>query len=145
MITVEELMTTEIFTLTPDDTAHRAHELMAENRIRHLPVLDKDGSMIGLVTERDLLAASVSALAELSEQERGEMEAGIPVSALMSIELVYADLDTSLSEAAAYLLKSAHGCLPVLHEGALRGIITETDIVAMTARILDAMGRRDKK
>ena len=143
MITVEELMTTEIFTVSPDDTAQRAHELMTGNRIRHLPVLDKDGTMVGLVTERDLLAASVSALADMSEQERDEMEAGIPVSAVMSIELVYADLDTSLSEAAGYLLKSTHGCLPVLDDGALRGIITETDFVALTARILDAMPRGD--
>ncbi|MCG2633691.1 MAG: CBS domain-containing protein [Gammaproteobacteria bacterium] len=144
MITVEELMATEILTVGPDESAHAAHELMTANQIRHLPVIDDSGVLVGLITERDLLAASVSVLADLSLQERDEVEAGIPVKAVMSTELVYADLATSLTEAAGYLLKSPHGCLPVLDNGALKGIITETDFVAMTARILDAMGRGNK-
>jgi len=141
MITVEELMATEMLTVRPEGTVLRAHELMNEHKVRHLPVIDSQGVMVGLVTERDLLSASVSVLADLSALERQEVEAGIVIESVMSTELVYASPETTLSEAADYLLNSTHGCLPVLTDGRLVGIITETDFVAMTARILGSMGR----
>jgi CBS domain-containing protein len=139
MITVKELMSRELHTLKPTDTIHQARELMVKKHIRHIPILDTQGRFVGLLTKRDVLAISVSALADIDAAERDELEAGIPIGEVMVTDIVVAEEDTNLLEAARFMLEQKHGCLPVLRGRQLVGILTEADFVKLALYLMEKM------
>jgi len=139
MIRIAELMTKDVHTLYENDSIHDARDLMALHKIRHIPILDEQGFFIGLLTQRDLLAVSVSSFAEVSKSERDELEAGIPLREVMITDIVVADEETDLREAAKYILETKHGCLPVVVEGKVMGILTEADFVRLSLGLLDKL------
>lgn len=139
VITVEEIMTTELFTLKENDSLFRARCLMTEEKIRHLPVLNAREQFVGILTHRDVLASTVSILADVSSKELEEMESAIPIKEIMTTNLVVAELDTSLLDAAKHLKKYKYGCLPVVANDKLMGIITETDFVELAINLLEQM------
>ncbi len=146
MINIHELMSTQLYTLHLEQTLHDAHELMDGHKIRHIPVIDDDGKFLGLLTQRDLLAMSISTFADISNQERDELETGIPLVEAMTRDVVVADESTSLLDAARYMLDSKHGCLPVVEgDGVLKGIITEADFVKLTLHLLEKMGAQEEE
>ncbi len=133
---VRELMSTDLVTLTEDETLAHAERCMARGRIRHLPVL-RDGKLVGLLTHRDLLAASFSIFAEVNRDEQRRVFATIPVKELMHRDVVTIGPDVPVSEAARVLLKNKFGCLPVIEEdGTLLGLVTEADFLRLTVRLL---------
>lgn len=125
---VKELMTTALITVNEHDTLVRARELMLAHRIRHLPVVDGANRFIGLLTQRDLLAASVT-LADADQLDT--LMAARTVGEVMNRDLLAVDQETDLVEAARSLLEHKFGCLPVLHDGYLAGIVTEADFVRL--------------
>ncbi|MBE9562251.1 MAG: CBS domain-containing protein, partial [Proteobacteria bacterium] len=88
MITVKDLMSRELHTLKPTDTIQQARELMLDKRIRHIPIIEKDGKFVGLLTKQDVLAVSVSALADIDIKERNELESHVPINEVMISEVV---------------------------------------------------------
>ena len=80
---VADLMTRSVCTLSPTQSLPLAEALMGLQRIRHIPVVDDAGRLVGLVTHRDLLAARISALSPLSNDERSTLELAVPVSKIM--------------------------------------------------------------
>jgi len=133
---VRELMSTDLVTLTEDETLAHAERCMARGRIRHLPVLHQ-GRLVGLLTHRDLLAASFSIFAEVNRDEQRRVFATIPVKELMHRDVVTIGPDLPVSEAARILLKNKFGCLPVTEEdGTLLGLVTEADFLRLTVRLL---------
>ncbi len=133
---VAELMSTELVTLTEDETLAHAQRCMERGRIRHLPVV-RDGRIVGLVTHRDLLAASFSVFADVQSSQQRRVFATIPVSELMHAEVVTVSPDDPVSTAARTLLRSKFGCLPVVDaDGTLVGIVTEADFLRLTVRLL---------
>jgi CBS domain-containing membrane protein len=141
MITVDDIMTKELYTLRETDVISTARRLMTEQRIRHIPVVNDEGRFVGLLTQRDLLASTVSILAEVTDQELAELESSIPLRGVMTTNLVVAEEGTSLLEAARHLLHHKHGCLPVVSHGQLRGIITEADFVELAISLLEQLER----
>lgn len=137
MIKIKELMTCSLVTLNEHDSLRRARRMMVEKRIRHAPVVDDENRFIGLITQRDLLAVSVSRLAEVDEQDMERLEEGITVGEVMNRHVIAVDADTELLEAGRYLLEHKFGCLPVLHDGHLEGILTESDFVKLVVNMLD--------
>ncbi len=137
MITVRELMSTDLLTLEDTATVAEARKLMLEERIRHIPVVNTMQEFVGLLTQRDVLEISVSALADVDSGERADLEASIPVHQVMTTDLAVVEEDTSLREAAQYLLEHKIGCLPVVAEGSLIGIITESDFLKLVIKLLD--------
>ena len=137
MITVEDLMTTELETLNINDSMGRARELMAERHIRHIPIIDDDGRFVGLLTQRDVLANTISLLAGIDSKEQHSIEHNIPVEQIMTRDIATVGDDLSLKHAAGYLIDHKYGCLPVLKEGVLIGIVTETDFMKMVIHMLD--------
>jgi CBS domain-containing membrane protein len=133
---VRELMSTELVTLTKDDTLADAERCMARGRIRHIPVV-KGRRLLGLVTHRDILAASFSILAEVDPTEQRRVFATVLVGDIMHTEVAAVAPGTAVSEAARLLLKNKYGCLPVVdtHRN-LEGIITEADFLRLTVRLL---------
>jgi CBS domain-containing membrane protein len=137
-LTVADLMTRQVVTLAEDDTLADARRCMERGRVRHLPVV-RDGKIVGLVTHRDLLAASVSVFAQVSSQEEHRLLARIPVRELMH-DAVTVGPEMRVREAAEVMLSNGFGCLPVVDgEGALLGIVTATDFLRLAVRLLDAI------
>ena len=133
---VRELMSTELVTLTEDETLAHAQRCMERGRIRHLPVV-RERSLVGLVTHRDLLAASFSIFAEVEADEQRRVFLTVPVSEVMHRDLLTVGPETPVAEAARILLRSKYGCLPVVDEvGRLVGLVTEADFLRLTVRLL---------
>lgn len=133
---VSDLMSSPVFSLGPTQSLTLADSLMQMARIRHIPVVD-GGKLVGLVTHRDLLAASLSALTPLSEDERSTLQLAVPVSRVMQTE-VWTIQPKALAVTAARLMRDHRfGCLPVVEDDKLVGIITEHDLLAVVADALD--------
>ena len=139
MLIVKDLMCHELYTLKTTDTVQQARELMLKQHIRHIPIVSEDNELLGLVSKRDVLAVSVSTLADLQESERNEIESYIPISKIMLNEIVIAEENTYLLEAARFMLENKQGCLPVINESKLVGILTEADFVRLSLFLLKKM------
>lgn len=137
MISVESIMTPDPVKLTTEDTLGTAARLMAEKHIHHIPIVDANDGLIGLISHRDILAASGSTLkqqpSDNSETRLGE---------IMTTPVVSIPPETGTLKAAQYIHKSRHGCLPVVDNGNLIGIITEYDFVDVAISLLE---RREVK
>lgn len=133
---VADLMSTDLVTLTEDETLAHAQRCMARGRIRHLPVV-RDGRLTGLVTHRDLLAASFSIFAEIERNEQRRIFATVRVVEAMHRDVVTVSPDLGVAQAAGILLDNKYGCLPVVDDqGTLVGIVTEADFLRLTVRLL---------
>lgn len=136
---VSDLMTTKIFALRETDTVHDAKKLMAERRIRHVPVVDDDGRFKGLVTQRDILSAGVSRLVDLDDQTAQELDLGLNLGGIMNTKVLVISPQASVREAAGLLMGNKIGCLPVLEGDKLAGILTESDYMKLVVELLDAL------
>jgi CBS domain-containing protein len=131
--TVREVMSTEVVTLGRNNSLALGEDLMKQARIRHLPVLDDEGLLCGLVSQRDLFrGALVRALGFGGFAERKMLE-GLVVKEVMTTEVVTIDPDTTMAAAAAMMMEKKIGCLPVVEGEKLVGILTEGDFVALAA------------
>ena len=136
MVTIESIMTKDLITVSPADTLATVRELMREHRIHHLPVVGGDGGLVGLVTLTNVLAATDSFLRD----EENRMRASeISVDDVMVSDIATVDEDASLRQAALFLEKHKIGCLPVVTDGELKGIVTDTDFVAVAINLLEQM------
>lgn len=136
-----ERMSTRPVTITADTTIMEALRVMRQSRVRRLPVLDKEGTMVGIVSEKDLLYASPSPATSLSIYEMHDMLTGLKVSELMTRDVITVSPDDLLEDAARIMVDNVIGGLPVLQEGRLVGIITQTDIFKV---FLELLGAREK-
>jgi CBS domain-containing membrane protein len=133
---VADLMSTDLVTLTEDETLAHAQRCMARGRIRHLPVV-RDGRLTGLLTHRDLLAASFSIFAEVEHNEQRRIFDTVRVIEAMHRDVVTVSPDLGVAQAASILLENKYGCLPVVDgDGILVGIVTEADFLRLTVRLL---------
>lgn len=139
MFQVKSIMTRDVFTLNQVESLGAAKDLMNLARIRHIPIVDNLGHFVGLLTHRDILAATISELAGIDRETQDEIEAGIPIAEIMQTDVVTVHPDLSLKEAARLLLEEKYGCLPVICEDKLCGIITEADFLRLTIDLMDAV------
>lgn len=128
-------MTSNPYTVSPDATVAETMELMREKKIRRLPVLE-NGRLVGIITERKLLEVSPSPATSLSVFEINYLLAKTRVATLMTKDVITVMPGTLLEEAARIMRDKDIGALPVLDNGALVGIITETDIFDAFLEIL---------
>ena len=138
---VRERMTPNPITVTEDTSMHDALRLMRERRIRRLPVVDRQGNLIGMVSEKDLLYASPSPATSLSVFEINYLISQINVGQLMNREPITIEEDCPLEEAARIMADSRVSGLPVMRAGKLVGIITETDLFKIFLELLGARER----
>ena len=136
MFTLEAIMTTELITLLPTANLAEARELMHKNKIHHLPVVDDNNTLIGLVTLTNVLAATDSILRDPDNSIR---PSDVVVKDIMVTDVATVDERASLRQAALFLEKHRIGCLPVVTDGMLMGIITETDFVAVAINLLEQL------
>ena len=137
MIKVSEVMSTNVLTLLDTATVAEARQLMSSANVRHLPVLNPDKEVIGLITQRDLLSVALSRLADVERYEREALESTIPISEVMTKNVTMVEEHTNLREAAQHMLDHKVGCLPVVEDGKLVGIVTESDFLRLVVNLLD--------
>ncbi len=133
---VRELMTTEVITIDPDSDLAMAERLMADSRIRQLPVIDDAFKLVGLLTHRDLLRAELSHLHGMAEANE-RLKATVQIASVMQREVDTASPDQPLQEVADSLRHKKYGCMPVVDdEGRLVGIVTTTDFLRLSSVML---------
>jgi acetoin utilization protein AcuB len=137
---VRERMTHPVITIRPDTPIHDALNLMRVEKIRRLPVVDKRGRLIGMVSERDLLLASPSDATSLSIWEVNYLLSKLKVEKMMTKQVITVSEDTPLEEAARIMADNKIGGLPVIRNSKIVGIITETDLFKI---FLELLGARD--
>jgi acetoin utilization protein AcuB len=125
---VRDRMSKHPLTIGMNQTVSETHKYMQEQSVRHLPVVDKAGAMIGLVTEDDLLKAEPSSATSLSVWEIHSLLNKVTAKDVMTRDVITTTEDTPIEEAAQHLLEHKIGCLPVMRVDKLVGIITESDI-----------------
>ncbi len=118
-------------TISPDATFFEARNLIHEKGIRHLPVVDKNNKLVGIVTDRDIREAAPSDATLLSVQELNYLLGKLKVSAFMTPKdkLITIAPDALIEEAVQLMHDHKIGCLPVVEGGKLYGIFTETDVL----------------
>ncbi len=138
---VKEHMTQNPVTITPDTSVPEALHIMRENNVRRLPILDRRGKLVGIVSDKALLHASPSPATSLAVWEITELHAKLKVESVMSRDVVTVPEDTLLEEAARIMVDSEVGGLPVMRGDTLVGIITESDLFKVLLELLG--GRRN--
>jgi len=125
---VKHWMTKEPLVVSPKTSVEEAIRTMRENRVRHLPVVKKGNIIVGLVTQTDLLQASPSPATSLSVWEINFLLGKMQVRDTMTTKVIVVDEECPLEEAALVMAEHKFGCLPVVRDERLVGIITETDL-----------------
>ncbi|MGI9273036.1 MAG: CBS domain-containing protein [Woeseiaceae bacterium] len=136
MFSIESVMSKELVTILPSGSLAEARELMQTNRIHHLPVLDDDGALVGLLTLTDLLKATDSILRGDADRIHANE---IRVADVMVTGIATIDEQADLRQTALFLEKHRIGCMPVVDDGQLKGIITDTDFVAIAINLLEML------
>ena len=132
---VRDVMTAQVTTLKRNDKLTLASDVMQLGRIRHLPVLDDDGEQLaGIVSQRDLFRGALAQALGYGQHASRKLLDTFAVKDVMITDVITTSPDTPLVNAAHELIERKIGCLPVVENGRLVGIITEGDFVALVAR-----------
>jgi acetoin utilization protein AcuB len=135
---VGERMTRNPVTIRENESIDDGLHLMRERKVRRLPVLDSSGRMVGIVSDKDLLHAAPSPVTSLSVHELHYLLARLKIKQVMSSPVVSVSPDTPIEEAARIMADHKIGGLPVVEDGGLVGIVTETDIFKILVELLGA-------
>jgi CBS domain-containing protein len=137
MITIEEFMTSEPYTLRETDSINDAWEIMIGKHIRHIPITDDNNHVLGLVTQRDVLAATEPGAILEAKSASHELKSDIKLSDIMIRDVSVIHQSDSLRQAALYLQSHKYGCLPVVLDDRLVGIITDSDFIDIAINLLE--------
>ena len=131
---VRDLMSDPVRTLGRNDKLSIADDVMAKGKLRHLPVLDEDGNLAGIVSRSDLFRGSLVKALGYGSVAQARVLDTIVVKEVMTTEVITTRPETPLYDAARVMMEKKIGCLPVVEQGKLVGILTEGDFVALSAR-----------
>lgn len=135
---VRERMTANPVVVYPDTSFEEALQLLRDKKIRRLPVVDKNGNLVGIVVEKDLLYASPSPATSLSVFEVHYLLNKLKIKDMMTKRVITVGEDCPLEEAARIMVEHKIGSLPILRDKKVVGIITETDIFKVMTEALGA-------
>jgi acetoin utilization protein AcuB len=133
----KRFMTPSPITASPKTNYSEAMHLMQDNHIHHLLIVDDRGNLIGVVSHSDMLSATPSPVTSLSVFEIYSLLDKVTMADIMSKPALAIEEDCSLAAAAQFMIDNGIGCLPVMREDKLVGIITDTDIFGV---FVEAMG-----
>ena len=133
---VREHMSAPAIVVSPETPVARAMEILRSRRIGRLPVV-ADGRLVGIVSEPDLLRAMPSPATSLTVWEMPELLERLPVREVMTPDVVVVEPTTRVQDAAQLMVDRRIGGLPVVEDGRVVGIITETDVFRVLVAILN--------
>jgi len=132
---VRDHMTTKVLTLDAGKRLIVVQEMMGWAHIRHIPVIEKGRRVVGIVSHRDLLHAAMSSTAVAATVERRQYLGMIPLANVMRTDVQTIGPDASIQEAALRMREGKIGCLPVVENDKLIGIISEYDLLGIVAAL----------
>jgi CBS domain-containing protein len=132
--TVEQFMSKDLFTVRPDDVIDLAASLMNWKHIRHVPVEDDEGNLVGIVSHRDLL--------EIVAKDKFRNGKEVIVKDVMKTDLSTASPETATLDALLMMRKKNIGCIPVVRKGKLVGMVTAHDFLTISARLFEERLKR---
>ena len=128
---VRDLMTTSVITMERNESLRTVDDVMRLGRIRHMPIVDDDGSLVGVVSQRDLFHSGLLRALGFGSHAREKALDTLVVKEAMKTEVVTTSPDTPVTEAAKLMFERKIGCLVVLEAGKIAGILTEADFVRL--------------
>ncbi len=136
-VTVAELMTSEVITFFEEQSLPLAEDLMKLKKMRHIPVVDDERRVVGIVTHRDILRVQSQSFVLVDGQSPVTMAPSVPVNKVMSRDVWTVRHDASAYDAGRLLADHAFSCLPVIdEEHKLVGIVTERDYLKFALEML---------
>ena len=131
---ISTLMTYNPLCVFADDPVSDVYTIMMEQDIRHVPVIDRDGRVEGVISQRDLIKHALFALDDLNVLEKKANLSDLSARSIMTPDPETITTDIPVSEAARLLLDNKIGCLPVTDGRKIIGIVTESDFVKQVMR-----------
>lgn len=128
---VRDLMTSTVVTLGRNDALRSADDIMRLGRIRHLPIVDEDGNLVGIVSQRDLFHSGLIRALGYGTHAHNRALDSLDVKEAMHSEVVTLGPDAPLSDAAKLMLERKIGCVVVVDGSQIVGILTESDFVRL--------------
>lgn len=135
---VRDVMQEKVVTVSAGDRLSTVEDIMTLGGVRHMPVV-RGGKLVGVLSERDLLRASLSSLAHRVDERRAFLD-GIDISRVMSAPPITVGPGASVMEAAGIMADEKIGCLPVVEDEELIGLVTETDLLRYFADLARERG-----
>ncbi len=134
---VRDLMTRELLTHKPDDTLQDAEHTMGEHQIRHIPVVDEDGKIAGLVSQKEFLSEAFRITDKFGAHNLPSYLAKTPLKQCMKTDVITVGEDMPLTEAGQLLREKKQGCLLVTDaDNRLSGMLSSQDFVRLAIELL---------
>jgi CBS domain-containing protein len=130
-------MSEEVLTLSVNNTLKDARSIMHKNHIRHLPIVNDEQQVIGIVSQRDVLAAEESHLMVEQQEQKESREAQVSIESFYNDRVITIAPGASALRAARYMQKHKLGCLPVTDNEKIVGIITESDFINVAINLME--------
>jgi len=131
---VRDIMGKKLVTISVSERLSTVEDIMTLGHVRHMPVV-QGGKLVGVVSERDLLRASLSVLSEHRGPERRAFLHVVEIARVMSAPPIVIGPDATIDEAALVMAEKKIGCLPVVERDRLVGMVTETDVLRCIAGV----------
>jgi len=131
---VRDLMSADVVTLGRNDKLAAAEDLMRLGRIRHLPVVDEDGALAGIVSQRDLFHSGLIRALGYGAHAQQQALSTVAIKEAMNTDVVTTTPDTPLRDAARTMFERKIGCLVVVDGGRIAGILAESDFVKLATQ-----------
>lgn len=135
--TVADIMVHDVVTLRLEQTLHDGHELMRDHQIRHVPVLDDQGLLVGLLNQKAVLREALRIADEYGTHRLSHYLKQVPLADVINRDFPQLSADTPLVEAGELLLARKQGALPILDNGHLVGIVSSVDFVRLAVSLLE--------
>jgi CBS domain-containing membrane protein len=131
---VREIMMGSPVTLKSDDTLDLANDVISLGRIRHIPIVES-GKLVGVLSERDLIGTAASEIFGLKQRTKSALLKTTLIKSVMKKRVITVEPDTAIKDAAHLMAEKKIGCLPVVSEGTLVGLVTTTDVLRYVERL----------
>jgi CBS domain-containing protein len=136
-------MADDLFTLGIENTLADARIMMVQNRIRHIPIVDENNVLLGIISQRDVLAAEESSLLITDKFKRFDYEQSVKVIEFYRSEIMTINSKASVHQAALTIQKYKIGCLPILANGELIGLVTASDFVNVAINLIEVLAAQE--
>ena len=131
---VREIMMGSPVMLKPEDTLDLANDVISLGRIRHIPIVD-GSRLVGIVTERDLIGAAATQIFGLKHKSKSALLKSVMIKEVMKKRVITAAPDTPIKDIAHLMADKKIGCVPVIGDGIVVGLVTTTDILRYLERL----------
>lgn len=133
---VADLMIKNVITLKEDNSLAAAKALMHEKNIRNIPIVNENGECVGMLTQREYLRHAFYLVSQFGTQQIAKKEEQTPISKAMTKDMLTITPEIDLSTAAEFFIENKYGCLPVVENNKLVGILTPVDFVKLAHTLL---------